>query len=195
MKRSGNWIRTGQCGLAAGLTTALALLCAPVAHGFNLDSDTPIKITANSARLDDTSGTATYTGDVEVTQGETRLTADRVVLYRNAEGISQMEAEGNPAHYREPSRSGEGMTDARALEITWSAEESLVVFDGEAFIEQGPNEFRGYRILYDTLDRVVTAQGNPGSDNGDGRVEMVIQPRNTGNSDNGQGSDGSSQGQ
>jgi len=189
MKRSDNQ------GILATLAVTLALAIVPAAHGFNLDSDTPIRVTADSARLDDTTGTATYTGNVDVVQGNTRLTADKVVLYRNEEGVSRMEAEGSPAHYREPTRNGEGMTDARALEITWSADENLVVFEREAFIEQGRNEFRGDRILYDTLRRVVTAEGNRENTSGGGRVEMVIQPRNSGNSNDEQGSDGSSQGQ
>lgn len=188
MKRSGNQ------GILAGLMITMALAMTPAAHGFDLNSDTPIKVTADSARLDDTAGTATYTGNVDVVQGNTRLTADRVVLYRNTEGVNRMEAEGTPAVYREPTRNGEGMTDARALEITWSADENLVIFEREAVIEQGQNEFRGNRILYDTLQRVVTAEGGQSNDNG-GRVEMVIQPRNAGNSNDGQGTDGSSQSQ
>jgi len=55
--------------LAALLTVAMA---GPVA-AFDLDSDIPIKVTADNARLDDGQGIATYTGDVELEQGNTRL--------------------------------------------------------------------------------------------------------------------------
>lgn len=48
------------------------------AAAFDLDSDTPIKVTADTARLDDGQGIATYTGAVELEQGNTRLTAERV---------------------------------------------------------------------------------------------------------------------
>ena len=61
----------------------VALLTAAMispAAAFDLDSDTPIKVTADNARLDDSQGIATYTGDVELEQGNTRLNADRVVL-------------------------------------------------------------------------------------------------------------------
>ncbi|MGC8121144.1 lipopolysaccharide transport periplasmic protein LptA [Marinobacter sp. VGCF2001] len=174
------------------LTTAL--LAGP-ASAFNLDSDTPIKVSADSARLDDTAGTAVYTGAVELVQGETRLEAERVVLYRNEQGVSRIEAAGNPAHYRQPGQSGAATTDAQALNITWSGEESLVIFERQAVIEQGGNVFRGDVIHYDTVQRVVTADGGESPDGSSGRVEMVIQPRNSAQSTDGKGSDGSSQSQ
>ena len=98
------------------------------AWAFDLDSDVPIKVNADHARLDDNQGIATYTGDVILTQGETRLDADRVVLFRNAEGLNRIEATGNPAHYRQPTRDGNGETDARATNITWSAQDKQLTF-------------------------------------------------------------------
>lgn len=172
-------------------TAALAaILFAGSAVAFSLDSDTPITVKANSARLDDSKGVATYTGDVTLTQGATELTADKVILYRDENGLRRIEATGQPAHYRQPARNGEGETDARALNITYSAPENRLTFEREAVIEQNGNLFRGNIIHYDSVDRVVTAEGS--ASNGNGRVEMVIQPRS---SQNRQDSDGSSQGQ
>ena len=159
--------------LAALLT---ALIAGPVA-AFDLDSDTPIKVSADNARLDDGKGIATYTGEVELEQGNTHLTADRVVLYRTQEGLSRIEASGSPARYRQPTRGGEGETDARAMNITWSATDNQLTFERDAVIEQNGNLFRGDVIHYDTAARVVTAEGGADSAEGSGRVEMVIQPR------------------
>ncbi|MCK7546937.1 lipopolysaccharide transport periplasmic protein LptA [Marinobacter koreensis] len=168
----------------------LSSLVALPAWAFDLDSDIPIKVNADHARLDDNQGIATYTGDVILTQGETRLDADRVVLFRNAEGLNRIEATGNPAHYRQPTRDGNGETDARATNITWSAQDKQLTFEKDAVIKQNGNVFRGDLIHYDTVQRVVTAQGSPDNGSGSGRVEMVIQPRSTK-----KGSDGSSQSQ
>ncbi|MCD1647994.1 lipopolysaccharide transport periplasmic protein LptA [Marinobacter adhaerens] len=173
--------------LAALLTVAMI---GPAA-AFDLDSDTPIKVTADNARLDDGQGIATYTGTVELEQGNTHLSADRVVLYRSENGLSRIEASGTPARYRQPARDGEGETDARALNITWSATDSQLTFEREAVIEQNGNLFRGDVIHYDTVGRVVTAEGGADTGEGGGRVEMVIQPRSTDR----QGSDGSSESQ
>ena len=156
----------------------LLLLLARIAGAFDLDSDIPIRVNADNARLDDGQGIATYTGAVVMAQGDTRLTADRVVLYRNDEGVSRIEASGQPARYLQPAAEGDGETSARALNIVWSAEENQVMFEREAVIEQGGNLFRGDIIHYDSVNRVVTAEGSPDQGNGGGRVEMVIQPRN-----------------
>ncbi len=174
---------------------AVALTLATPAMAFDMDSGTPIQVSANSARLDDTAGVATYSGDVELVQGRTRLEADRVVLYRDEQGLSRIEASGAPAHYRQPSREGDAMTNASALNITWSARDNQLTFERQAVIEQNGNTFKGNIIHYNTVSRVVTAEGGRTETGGSGRVEMVIQPRNTGQSSNGEGSDGSTQGQ
>ena len=181
-------------GLMAAL---LAITLTGPAAAFELDSDIPIKVTADNARLDDNQGIATYTGDVELEQGETHLSAKRVVLYRDENGLNRIEAFGNPARYRQPSREGEGEgeTDARALNITWSAADQRLIFERQAVIEQNGNLFRGDIIHYDTARRVVTAQGGADSGEGSGRVEMVIQPRSTDRRTDRQESDGSSEGQ
>lgn len=185
---------SGKRSFCRSAVLAMAFLADP-ASAFNLDSETPIKVSADSARLDDTAGTAVYTGAVELTQGETRLEADRVVLYRSQEGVSRIEASGNPAHYRQPGQGSGDMTNASAMNITWSGDENLVTFERQAVIEQGGNIFRGDIIHYDTVRRVVTAEGGTPSEDSSGRVEMIIQPRNSAQSSDGKSSDGSSQGQ
>ena len=164
------------------------ILTAPQAGAFDLDSNTPIRVNADNARLDDGQGIATYTGDVIMSQGDIRLTADQVVLYRSDEGVNRIEATGQPARYRQPSVSDEGETNARALNIRWSAADNRVTFESEAVIEQGGNMFRGDIIHYDSVDRVVTAEGSPDQGDGGGRVEMVIQPRSSSSSPNSQNS-------
>lgn len=171
---------TSETNLRRRLAAALVSLAitAPAA-AFDLNSDVPIKVTADSARLDDVEGIATYTGDVELEQGQTQLNAERVVLYRDENGLRRIVASGTPARYRQPARDGKGETDARALNITWSAPDQRITFERQAVIEQNGNLFRGDVIHYDTQNRVVTAEGGADTGSGPGRVEMVIQPRST----------------
>lgn len=177
------------------LAAAYLALAVPTAQAFDPESDAPIRVNADSARLDDGQGIATYTGDVEMTQGQTNLTADKVVMHRDETGVNRIEATGQPAHYRQPATEGQGETDARALRITWSAAENRVTFEREAVIEQDGNLFRGDVIHYDSAERVVTAEGAADQGEGSGRVEMVIQPRNKDRNSNRQDTDGSSQSQ
>ncbi|MDX1802065.1 MAG: lipopolysaccharide transport periplasmic protein LptA [Marinobacter sp.] len=160
------------------VSLALSALVAMPAAAFDLTSGEPIAVSADHARLDDAKGTATYTGDVVVTQKQTKLTADRVVLYRDEAGVNRIEASGNPAHYQQPATDGSGETRASALNITYSAKDNALIFEQEAVINQQGNLFKGDRIFYDTKARVVTAESKPGDKNSTGRVEMVIQPRN-----------------
>lgn len=178
----------------------VVLAAAAPALAFDLDSDDPIRVSADTARLDDSAGTAVYSGDVVVRQGITELTADRVVLYRDGDGVSRIEASGGPARYRQTGAAEEGPIDARAEVITYSADETRLTFEGDAMIEQADNIFRGDIIRYDTARRVVTAEGRPGEGDSRGRVEMVIQPRQAApspstDSSEDSSSDGSTQGQ
>lgn len=158
----------------------MALLAlAAHAQAFDLNSDSPIKVTANNARLDDGEGKAVYTGDVIVRQDATELTADRVVLYRSEGALNRIEAFGKPAHYVQPAKGDTPKTDAEALTIIYAASENKITFKEKAVIHQDGNTFKGDFIDYDTAKRIVTANGGRSSDNSDGRVEMVIQPRKT----------------
>lgn len=157
------------------LTLGSLLLCALPLQAFDMESDAPISIKADSARLDDAAGKAIYTGDVVVVQAETTLTAERVELYRGEEGVSRILAFGEPAHYQQAATAEQPAIDGRAAEIEYESDASVLILRKDAVIRQAGDIFRGNLIRYNTEARVVTAErGN----NGDGeRVEMVIQPR------------------
>ncbi|WP_328189487.1 lipopolysaccharide transport periplasmic protein LptA [Marinobacter sp. OP 3.4] len=164
------------------LLSTLVLGPALPALAFNLESNEPIRVTADSARLDDNQGIAIYRGNVEVRQGGILLTADRVDVHRNAQGLDRIDARGQPATYSRPATETEGPVDAEALLIHYSAPDNLLRFEREAVVKQGGDEFRGAVINYNTVNRVVTGEGLTAEGEGSGRVEMVIQPRgnNTG---------------
>ena len=164
--------------LRSAIAAALVASASLPAAAFDMTSATPISVSADSARLDDAPGIATDTGDVVIAQGDVRLTADLVTILRNSEGVSRIEASGQPAHYRQPAGTNLAATDAQAQRITFVVDENRLTFEGGAVIEQEGNLFRGERIDYDTNARVVTAEGRrPGE--AEGRVEMIIQPRST----------------
>ncbi|MCK7546108.1 lipopolysaccharide transport periplasmic protein LptA [Marinobacter bryozoorum] len=155
----------------------LALAPALPAAAFDMNSGAPIRITADSARLDESQGSAIYRGNVDVRQGEVLLTADRVEVYRGSEGLDRIHARGQPATYDRPATASEGAVHAEALEIRYSASENLLRFEQQATVKQGEDEFRGAIITYDAANRIVTGEGRTGDGEGSGRVEMVIQPR------------------
>lgn len=189
--------RNGQSGKFAP-RFLLLLGFMPLAFGafsvraFDMDSDAPIAVSANNARLDDNAGKATYTGNVVITQAGTRLLADRVELYRDEEGLSRILAFGDPARYEQAETAENPPTDARANEIAFDGVASVLTFRENAVIEQAGDVFRGDIIRYDTGDRVVTAERGESEDSS--QVEMVIQPRrSSGRASNQEESDGAAQ--
>ncbi|TDT43242.1 lipopolysaccharide export system protein LptA [Halospina denitrificans] len=160
------WIRLTLCLLLAGVTV-------PV-FAFDLDSDNPIRIESKSARLDDKAGTATYTGNVRVTQGEARLEAQRIVLTRKEGELDSLDATGEPATYEQPETPDAPALYAEGNRIHYAAGEGLIVFERNALIRQAGDRFRGNRISYDLEKRVVTATS--ADDDDEDRVEMTIQP-------------------
>lgn len=161
--------------MAQRLLLLLMLLLPASVLAFDPESDDPINVAADSARLDERAGKATYRGNVVVTQGETRLEADTLILTRSDGVLSQMEALGEPARYQQPARAGEPAMDAQALQILYLSQENRISFRQQARIRQAGDSFRGNVIDYDISDQVVTASG--GDKDSPGRVEMTIQPR------------------
>jgi lipopolysaccharide export system protein LptA len=104
--------------------------------GGSHDATLPVEITSNALSLDQAAGTATFTGDVLVGQGELRLSAERIdVLYTESDGsstISRMVASGNVTLTN-------GLESAEADEATYSVADGLVEMRGSVVLLQGPN--------------------------------------------------------
>ena len=169
--------------LLAGLLAAV--LTAPL-YAFDLESEQPIKVASDSARLDDQKGTATYTGNVRVTQGKAMLTADRVVLHRGDEqSLNRMKATGEPATYEQPKTQQGPAVYAEGETIIYAADKDRITFERSALIRQQGDTFRGNRIVYNLTERIVTASSSKEDDSD--RVEMTIQPNRESGNDNDNG--------
>jgi len=187
--------------LPTSLATASALAVAAMlglmpfnpALAIGQNQDQPIHIAADQAELDDAQGRATYVGDVVVTQGLTRLQADKVVVHRNDQGITKIVATGNQAHYSDQESEAAPKTEAYADTIIYTQADEILQLVRRARLEQNQNSFQGDLIRYDTQNRRVTASAdkNGGSS---GRVEMVIQPRAKGASSSASGASPSTSG-
>ena len=156
-----------------GLCLTLAATSMPVT-AFDLDSSQPIQVESDSARLDDQTGTATYTGNVRVTQGEARMEADKVVLRRSNGELRSIQAHGKPATYRQPETEQDPKLYAEGHRIVYSAGDSLITFERKALIRQAGDSFSGHLIRYEIDKRVVTAES--AEDDRTDRVRMTIEP-------------------
>lgn len=157
------------------LVATLLALFSLQATAFTATSNEPIKIQADHAELDEIKGHSIYTGAVVITQGTTVLTSDKVIVYTNKSGLVKLEAFGAPAKFTHQQEGEAEPTHAYGKKIIYTrADENLTLID-EAKLEQGKNTFRGSTIKYNTVSRVVTAEGGEEKSQ---RVEIIVHPVN-----------------
>ena len=162
----------------------MLLTFAGPAHGLPGDADQPIHFRADnvegdllvgglsSSTADDASAVkrVVATGSVQVDQGSMRLEADRVVIESVGDQIALVDAQGDPARYRQQPEPGAGFIEARAANIVYSPAEARIELIGHALLTLDSDEFRGDVITYDIRQGKVVATGdNEG-------VEMILQP-------------------
>lgn len=157
--------------LLVALGASLAL--ADVALALPGDSEQPIHITADSAQINERKGIATYTGNVELKQGSLHVTADELTIYTQEGEVAFITAEGKLAHFQQLPEIDAALVQAYARTITYYTDKQKVVLEGEAELKQAEDSFRGERIEYDIVDKVVSAEGDESSS----RVEMVVYPK------------------
>ncbi|WP_138471714.1 LptA/OstA family protein [Poseidonocella sp. HB161398] len=130
-------------------------------------SNEPVEITSDQLELNQTEGTALFTGDVLVVQGEIRLAAPRilveyVVLPDGSLGndVERITATGGVTMVT-PTEAAE------SDEAVYSPLNEEVVMTGDVLLTQGPNTLNGQRLVIN----LATGTGRM-----DGRVRTVITP-------------------
>lgn len=138
----------------------IAFLWAGTAAAIDPNSDQAINIESDEALLDDAEGISSYTGNVIVSQGLSKLEADRLLVSAEDRRISRIEAWGSPAHFVQQESVDTPATHGYAQSIVFQAENSLLIFTGQARLLQSENSFSGERIEYDILKKAIRAQGD-----------------------------------
>src|SRR5690349_6245748 len=113
----------------------LLLLCALLAMGgvwaLKTDKNQPINVRADHGDFkndpdNNSNGTGIYTGNVVITQGSIRLTADRAELHVVDNELDTADVTGNPATFQQRPDDGQ-VVDGSAQEITYSASKDEIV--------------------------------------------------------------------
>ena len=154
------------------LRTALILLFSTVAahaagvanpfSGMGHDSDKPISIQADSTVADLKGDTATYKGNVHVTQGDLQMRSDMLHIWAQKGTISRIEANGNVVV---ASTSGQ----ATGANATYDVSKRLVTMTGKVILTNGQNVMRGSMLVVN----LASGQANLTSQ---GRVEGLFVP-------------------
>jgi lipopolysaccharide export system protein LptA len=152
----------------------LATLLAPAAaSALPSDREQTIQVSANSARFNEKTGIATYTGAVVVKQGTLEIRADEIVITTDPKGnIQSTVARGNPAHYQQQPDPKKGLVTAEAARIDYDAQNEVITLTGKARLRQDGSSFQGSIITYNSLHQQVDARGE-----GRDRVQLVFPPQ------------------
>jgi lipopolysaccharide export system protein LptA len=165
-------------------------------------TDQPVQIEAATLEVRDKNKQATFSGNVQVTQGETTMKCQSLIVFYGQEvGIG---ADGAPAPAAAKSTPGmpQGAQNIRRIEARGgvtvltkdqNASGDLGVYDlktktitlsGNVVVSQGQNVIHGERVVVDTMTgyaRVESASSaNGGGSGGPSRVRALIQPGKSG---------------
>jgi lipopolysaccharide export system protein LptA len=199
--------------LAPGLAAAQAPRPAPAPPVQSLlqggqDKDQPVQIEAASLEVRDKDKKATFSGDVQVVQGDTTIKCQKLVVFYGQEiGIAQGGAQaGAPAPEAKPAPASampgpKGAQNIRRIEARGgvtvitkdqNASGDLGVYDlaaktitltGNVVVSQGQNVIHGERVVVDTVTGNARVESNnQGGGATPSRVRALIQPNQGQNS-------------
>ncbi|GAB4519110.1 MAG: hypothetical protein Tsb0019_19510 [Roseibium sp.] len=183
---------TMACALLLAAGSAQGQTFSDAFAGFGSNDGEPIEIEASELQVEDNSSTATFVGDVVVTQGDTSLKTERLKVYYIGSGsgsqaqesavqqrISRLEAAGG-VYISAKDQTAKG--DAASFDMT---REVMVMTGREVVLSQGPNVVVGNRLTVNlkTGQANLTAGGGAVSSQGGGggRVKVRIQPNSVQN--------------
>lgn len=161
------------------LTVIVMLIFTPWKSCFALSSDTdkPLKIVAAASLFNYKTGIDTYEGNVNVEQGSTHLSADKLMTERNAQNkLVSVIAYGieNLAELITLPAEGSKELHAKAKIIKFYPATSILELENDVTVTQGENHFQGSHIIYNMKDQMVSA---PATKNG--RTTIIIEPKRT----------------
>lgn len=159
--------------------TALFALALPFTAAAQTDASpqqAPVEVEADRLDLDQRAGTAVYTGNVEVRQGEMRIRGERVEIQRNDAGeLSRATSTGERAYLRHQAQDQDGPTEGWARRIIYHVAERRVELIDQAELIQRQDTFKGGRLEY-FIDREVIQARSDVDGSEPQRIRMTLQP-------------------
>lgn len=151
-------------------------------YALSSDQDKLFHIQADSAEIDESTGTSIYRGSVTVDQGTMHIAADEIEIHTHDSEVIQIIARMNKnskqlAHYQQQPDDDSELIYAKAREINYMIQEEKLHLTGQAKLQQLPNEFEGELLRYDVKRGIVNLRGSITADNNSGRINMTLNPK------------------
>jgi lipopolysaccharide export system protein LptA len=155
----------------AALTLTLGLILAATSTpaqqiafgGLKQDTSLPVEVSADQLAVDQADGSATFTGNVRVAQGDMRLAAGtiRVEYAEGGKSIARLHATGGVTFA--------SRTDAaEAAEAVYTIDAGTIVMTGKVLLTQGATALSGETLVINLKAGTGTMEG---------RVQTVFQPK------------------
>ena len=135
------------------------------------DKDQPIRLTADSADIDEGKEISIYKGNVNVLQGSIKLIAKKVTVVHPNRRAKRIIAIGN-VFFSQKKLNGETIR-AKANKARFEVESEFLELTGNASLTQAGDTMKSDRIIYDRVKHKVKA-GNAAKVKE--RVQITIQP-------------------
>ena len=160
---------------------AWCLLCALPAYAERADRTKPVNLEADRVTVEEAKQTATFEGNVIMTQGTLTIRGERMIVQQDADGFRHGAAYGNLASFRQKREGFDEYIEGYAERIEYDGKADLLQMFNRAYLKKSNDEVRGNYISYDAASeffrvvgggRQAATPGNP-----EGRVRAVIQPK------------------
>ena len=143
------------CGLLAFSPVVATGQSAALAFGqVKTDPSTPVEVTADALDVRQSDGSAVFTGNVLIVQGDMRLSADRVQVVNRTEGdgIDRLQASGNVVLVS-------GTDAAEAQRADYSVILGQIVMTGDVLVSQGASTIASEHMKIDLASGAATLSG------------------------------------
>ena len=119
------------------------------------DTGLPVEVTAESLAVNQSDGSAVFEGNVDISQGEMRMKADKVNVHYHEEtqGIARLVALGNVLLVQGPDA-------AEADEAIYSIDDGTVVMTGNVTVVQALTTITSDKMLLNLTDNTAKMSGN-----------------------------------
>lgn len=145
------------------------------------DRSKPVNLEADRVNVDDAKQTATFEGNVILTQGTLTIRGDRMVVQQDADGFKTGVAYGKLASFRQKREGYDEYIDGYAERIEYDSKAEKLQMFNRAFLKKGNDDVHGNYISYDAANEFFRVVGGGKEaatpNNPDGRVRAVIQPK------------------
>lgn len=144
------------------------------------DRDKPVNLESDTVEINDLTKVSVYQGNVRLNQGTLMITADKLIVVQDDEGLSKGTAHGNPSYFKQKRDGVDEFFEGWAQRIEYDAKRDKLEMHTQARIKRGQDEVRGNTIVYDGQTesyRVIGGKEAASEYNPKGRVRAVIQPK------------------